>query len=117
MPIDGSEEAGGVVRLVVRGRLSTPDQAALVYFVTKAAQRHGRVRLLIVLDGFAGWTRDDDWADEALRITDDAAIDKAAFVGDARWRDDVFAFVSKPFRTIPIEFFTAEDAARTWLAA
>ena len=116
MPIDGSEEAGGVVRLVVRGRLSTPDQAALVYCITKAAQRHGRVRLLIVLDDFAGWTRDDEWGDEALRITDDGAIEKAAFVGDARWQDEVFAFVSKPFRAIPMEYFTAEDPARAWLA-
>jgi hypothetical protein len=117
MPIDGIEEPGDVVRLGVRGRLTPADQAALVFFITKAAQRHGRVRLLIGLDGFAGWTRDDEWGDEALRIADDATIVKAAFVGDARWRDEVFAFVAQPFRAIPIEYFTAEDPARTWLAA
>jgi hypothetical protein len=117
MPIDGSEEPGDVVRLVVRGRLTTADQAALVFFVTKAAQRHGRVRLLIVLDGFTGWARDDAWGDEALRIADDATIVKAAFVGDARWHDEVYAFVAQPFRSLPIEYFTAEAPARTWLAA
>jgi hypothetical protein len=117
MPVDGTEEPNDVVRLVVRGRLTTPDQAALVYFITKAAQRHGRVRLLVVLEDFAGWAPDDEWGDEALRVADDATIAKAAFVGDARWKDDVFAFVSQPFRAMPIEYFTAEDAARAWLAA
>ena len=117
MSIDGTEEDGNVVHLTVRDRLTTADQAALVYFITKAVQRHGRVRLLITLDGFAGWAPDDAWGDDALRIAEDATIEKAAFVGDARWRDEIFAFVAQPFRSIPIEYFTDEAAARTWLGA
>ena len=117
MAIDAKDEAGNLVHLTVRDRLTTADQAALVYFITKAVQRHGRIRLLVGLDGFAGWARDDEWGDEALRIADDASITKAAFVGEERWRTEVELFVSKPFRTIPIEYFTAESAARIWLAA
>jgi len=116
VPVDAKEEAGDLVHLTVRGRLTTPDQAALVYFITKAAQRHGRVRLLITLEGFAGWAPDDEWGNEALRVADDATIVKAAFTGEARWKDDVFAFVSRPFRTIPVDYFTSEEAARSWLA-
>lgn len=117
MTIGANEEIGDLVRLTVRGQLTSADQAALVDFITKAVQRHGRIRLLIALDGFAGWARDDGWADGALRIADDATIIKTAFVGEARWKDDVFAFVAQPFRSIPTEFFTAEAAARAWLAA
>lgn len=117
MSVDATEEAGNLVHLTLQGAMSTADQAALIYFITKAVQRHGRIRLLITLNGFAGWTADDDWGDDALRIQDDASIAKAAFVGEPRWKDDVFAFVSKPFRTIPMEYFTTEGPARAWLDA
>ncbi len=117
MPVDAREETGDLVHLTVRGRMTTPDQAALVYFITKAVQRHGRIRLLVTLDDFAGWEDDEGWDDAGLRIADDSAIVKAAFVGDPKWQDGILAFVGKPFRTIPTEYFTAEAAARTWLAA
>jgi hypothetical protein len=116
MPVDAREEAGNLVHLMIEGRMTTPDQAALIYFITKAVQQHGRIRLLISLTRFAGWAADDSWGDDALRIQKDATIVKAAFVGDPEWKDDVFAFVAKPFRTIPMEYFTTEAAARTWLA-
>jgi hypothetical protein len=65
---------------------------------------------------FAGWAPDDEWGDEALRIADDASMTKAAYVGEERWRTKVELFVSKPFRAIPIEYFTTQSSARTWLA-
>jgi hypothetical protein len=117
MPVVANEEAGNLVHLELQGRLSPADQATIVYFLTKAAQRHAQIRLLVTLAGFAGWTEDDDWGDEGLRISDDAAILKAAFVGEARWKDEVFAFVAKPFRKIPVEYFTSAAEARTWLDA
>ena len=116
MPVDAQEEAGDLVHLTVRDRMTTPDQAALVYFITKAVERHRRIRLLVTLDGFDGWETDEGWADEALRIPDDRAIVRAAFVGEARWEDAIRAFVGKPFRLIPTEFFTEEASARAWLA-
>ncbi len=115
MTIAANEERGNLVHLAVQGRLSPTDQAAFVYFLTKAAERHGTIRVLVTLSDFAGWTADDDWDDAGLRLADDAAIQKAAFVGAPDWRDQIFAFVAKPFRTIPIEYFATEDAARTWL--
>jgi hypothetical protein len=117
MSVVANEEAGNLVHLELQGRLSPADQATIVYFLTKAAQRHGRIRLLVTLAGFAGWTEDDDWGDEGLRVPDDAAILKAAFTGEPRWKDEIFAFVAKPFREIPIEYFTSAGEARAWLDA
>ena len=116
MSVDAKEEHGNLVHLELRGRLSPTDQASLVYFITKATQRHGKIRLLVTLADFGGWTADDDWDDEGMRIPDDAAILKSAFVGAPEWKDLVFAFVAKPFRTIPMEYFTTDVAARDWLA-
>ncbi|MCC6764076.1 MAG: STAS/SEC14 domain-containing protein [Deltaproteobacteria bacterium] len=83
------------------------DQAALVHFVTKATQRHSTIRLLV--------TPDDDWNDAGLRIPDDSVVAKAAFVGEPRWRDELYAFVAKPLRAIPTEYFGSEALARAWL--
>ncbi|MCK5307531.1 MAG: STAS/SEC14 domain-containing protein, partial [Zetaproteobacteria bacterium] len=40
-----------------------------------------------------------------------------AIVGDAEWRDLVYAFTGKGLREVPIEYFEAnqEEAARQWL--
>lgn len=113
----GATEEGNLVHLEVRGQMSTADQATLVYFITKAVERHGAIRLLVTLADFTGWEHAHDWDDAGMRIPDDKAVRKAAFVGEPRWKDDVFAFVAKPFRTIPMEFFPTESAARAWLDA
>ena len=113
----GATEEGNLVHLEVRGRMSTADQATLVYFITKATERHEKIRLLVTLADFAGWENADDWDDAGMRIPDDKAVTKAAFVGEPRWKDDVFAFVAKPFRAIPMEYFPTEAGARAWLAA
>jgi hypothetical protein len=96
--------------------MDTADQAALLSLVTKAIERHGRIRMLIVLDAFEGWTTGEGWADNDLWLASDAPVVKAAIVGEARWQDEVFAFVSKPLRTFPIEYFEDEAAARLWLS-
>ncbi len=117
MPVDAHEEAGDLVRLTVTGQMKTADQAALMYFITKAVERHGRIRLLVVLDGFEGWERDEGWSDDSLRLQDESVILKAAFAGEPRWQESMLLFVSAPFRNIPIEYFDSEAAARTWLDA
>ena len=115
MPVDASEEGSDLVRITLKGRIAPADHAALLYFVTKAIARAGRVRLLVVLDGFEGWTGGEEWSDDALRLANDAPVGKTAIVGEEQWKDEVFAFVSQPFRKTPIEWFTSEAAARAWL--
>lgn len=115
MPVDAREEAPDLVRVTLQGRMAPADHAALLYFVTKAIERTRRIRLLIVLDAFEGWTIGEEWGDEDLRLESDAPIVKAAIVGEDRWKEEVFAFVGQPFRKMSIEYFNNEAAARSWL--
>jgi hypothetical protein len=115
MPVDAHEEGADLVRITLQGRMAPADQAALLFFITKAIDRTGKIRVLVVLDGFDGWTAGEEWGDAELRLESDAVIVKAAFVGDLRWKEQMFAFVARPFRTAPIEYFTTEAAARSWL--
>jgi hypothetical protein len=115
MPVDAHEEEPDLVRITLRGRMAPADHAALLFFVTRAIERLRRVRLLVVLEDFEGWTKAEEWGDAELRLEDDAAIVKMAIAGAIGWKDEVFAFIGQPFRRLPIEYFESEDAARTWL--
>ena len=117
MPVDARQEKPDLVHVTLRGRIAPADHAALLACVAQATGRAGRVRLLIVLRDFEGWTSGEEWGDDALLLQDDSAIVKAAIVGQERWKDDVFTFVARPFRGIPIEYFDSEAAARSWLSA
>jgi len=114
MPVDAREEAPDLVRVTLQGRMAPADHAALLYFLTKAIERTGRIRLLIVLEGFEGWTIGEEWGDDELRL-ETAPVVKAAIVGEDRWKEEVFAFVGQPFRKMTIEYFDNEAAARSWL--
>ncbi len=117
MPIDAREEAPDIACITMRGLMTPADHAALLFFIARAVQGPRRVRLLILLEDFEGWTAGEEWGDDALRIENDAVIIKAAIVGEHRWKDQVFAFVARPFRKIPIEYFVSEVTARSWLNA
>ena len=116
MPIEAREEAPDIVCITMRGRMTPADHATLLFFIAKTVEGARRVRLLILLEDFEGWTTGEEWADDALRLENDAVIIKAAIVGERRWKDQVFAFVARPFRKIPIEYFVSEVAARAWLS-
>ena len=115
MPVDAREEAPDIVCITMEGRMTTADHAALLFFVARAVAGGRRVRLLILLEDFEGWTPGEEWGDDSLRLENDAVIIKAAIVGEHRWKDQVFAFVARPFRKIPIEYFVSEVTARSWL--
>jgi len=115
MSVDAREEGTDIVRITLRGRIAPADHAALLFFVTRATEGGRRVRLLVVLENFEGWTGDEEWGDDALRLESDAPIVKAAIVGEPRWKEQVYAFVARPFRKTPIEYFDDEAAARSWL--
>jgi len=80
--------------------------------------RHGiKVRLLVTLENFKGWEKEADWGDVDFQIAHGNDIEKIAFVGDEKWKDDAFAFVGKGLRSTQIEFFPAASAkdAEIWI--
>ena len=80
-------------------------------------KKEGHLRILVVLENFAGWEKAKGWGDVSFPERNDPYIKKIAIVGDTEWRDLVYAFTGKGLRIVPIEYFGAnqEDAARLWL--
>jgi SpoIIAA-like len=119
MPVEIIDASGKLLQLKVRGMLKKADHERLVQIAKEAIAREGKIRALIIAEGFQGWERSGDWGDVSFMMQEGQHIEKMAIVGDEKWRDDALAFTARGFRPTAIEFFAASrlNEARTWLAA
>jgi hypothetical protein len=119
MPVEIIDASGKLLQLKVRGMLKKADHERLVQIAKEAIAREGKIRALIIAEGFQGWERSGDWGDVSFMMQEGQQIEKMAIVGDEKWRDDALAFTAKGFRPTAIEFFPASrrNEARMWLNA
>jgi len=108
---------------ILTGRMTgTLKHADLVAAQTRAAeliQKHGKIRLLTLLEDFQGTEKEGDWGNISFQMEFDDHIEKIAIVGDKQWRDLSLMFTGKGIRRMPIEFFETADLekAKAWIAA
>jgi hypothetical protein len=105
-----------LVTATFAGVVTADDQTELVSFVRAAAGSAGSIRVMLRLDHFGGWTADARFDRETVWLRDDEGVSKIAIVGNPEWRMPVLTFVAQPLRSIPIQYFATEAAARRWLA-
>jgi hypothetical protein len=76
------------------------------------------VQLLVILESFTGWERNNDWGDTDFFFSHREDFGKIAVVGDPSWEAQVLAFTGAGIRKGPVKFFpeTGEQEARAWLA-
>ncbi|MGR8932969.1 MAG: STAS/SEC14 domain-containing protein [Gammaproteobacteria bacterium] len=100
------------------GLLTVHDFLELQALGKKSLELFGCFRTLVELEDFHGWSKEPGWENTAFLMDTGWRRTKIAFVGDDKWRDDMFMFTGKPFRSAAIEFFpTARLAeAQAWLA-
>lgn len=117
MSISVRHEDGNMFRLDIRGTLRSQDFRNSQEAIAAEITRVGRVRLLILLEGFEGWEPRDDWRDLSFFVSRGDEIDRIAIVGDERWRSEALMFAGSDLRKAPVEFFSngALAAARDWL--
>ena len=119
MPVEIIDAAGKLLQIKIRGMLKKPDHQRIIQVAKEAIAREGKVRALVILEGFEGWERHEDWGDVSFMMEQGQNIEKMAIVGDEKWRDDTLAFTAKGFRPTAIEFFqpSRTNEARIWLDA
>jgi hypothetical protein len=117
MAIQFAVENGNLGIFRVNGKLGVVELEAAQKEAEEVIKKEGDIRILVVLENFAGWEKAKGWGDISFPLQNDPYIKKIAIVGDAEWRDLVYAFTGKGLREVPIEYFEAnrEDAARQWL--
>ena len=85
----------------------------------KLIKREGKIRVLLLLEGFDGW-EETDWDDARTNEytwEHDADITKLALVGDRKWEESTLAFAGHPVTAKDVQFFDPRqlDEARAWL--
>lgn len=107
-------EPPDLVGATLKGVITADDQADVVDWVRTAARHLGRVRLLVVLDGFSGWMPATS-LDAQAWLSDDEDVSQIAIVGQDEWRNEILTVIAQPIRGLPIRYFKTETDARQWL--
>ena len=110
---------GALITVRVKGLLRAADMAAMQSLSLELIRQGKKPRVLILAEDFQGWDKRDDWNDIGFFVEHGNDIERMAFVGDERWKDDIFLFGGKGLRKTEMEFFpsSALEEARNWLRA
>ena len=105
-------EPPDLLLVTLDGLVTSSDQAALVAWVRDMIRRRGALRVLVMLNQFAGWNANASFDDPQLWLDDDEGVTRLAVVGDRKWRSTILTMVAQSVRSLPIEYFETEKAAR-----
>ena len=117
MSVELHEEAGGkILILTLSGKLTKEDYAAFTPAVDRAVKEHGKVRMLVRMSDFHGWTLGAVWEDVKFDLFHFSHIERLALVGDKRWEAGMAVFC-KPFTTAKVQYFdeSKADEATAWI--
>lgn len=123
MPIDHSvvqfeEKAGGnVVEIHLTDTLTKGDYTKFVPEMERLIQEHGRLRLIVDMHEFRGWTVAALWHDLKFDLKHFRDVERIAMIGETQWQKWMASFCT-PFTRAKIRYFTHEhaDEARAWAA-
>ncbi len=108
--------SGKMLVLKLSGKLDKDDYQTFVPHVEKLIRQHGKIRMLVELHDFHGWTAGGLWEDIKFDLHHFSDIERLAIVGDKRWEHGMAVFC-KPFTTADIRYFDASELAeaRHWI--
>lgn len=105
-----------VVIVKVTGKLEKEDYDIFVPELQKAIEQHGKIRILLELEDFHGWTAGAIWEDTKFDARHFNDIERIAFVGDKKWEHGMAVFCNA-FTTAAIRYFDERlrDEAEQWI--
>jgi hypothetical protein len=109
--------SGNVYRVDISGRVREDEFRSVQRAAAAEIRRGGRLRLLIMLNDFAGWDNDAG-RDLGFYIRHGSDVERIAIVGEERWRSEALMFAGAGLRKAPVAYFKPRDAlqAASWLA-
>ena len=118
--VDGVETVASEKYLEVHltGKLTKEFYADFVPEVEKQIAEHGKLRILMIMNDFHGWTAGALWEDLKFDLKHSRDIERLAMVGETKWEKAMASFC-KPFTKATIRYFDAGqiEEARAWLAS
>ena len=117
MSIELHEEAAGKILILnLSGKLTKEDYAHFTPEVEKAVKDHGKIRMLVRMHDFHGWSLGAVWEDFKFDLHHFSHIERLALVGENRWEAGMAVFC-KPFTTAKVRYFdeSKADEAMVWV--
>ncbi len=110
------EVHGRMMEIDLHGTLSREDYEMFVPETERMIREYGKVRLLVKMHDFEGWSAGALWEDIKWSAKHFNHIERLAVVGEKNWHRWMAGFC-KPFTTAKIRYFTFVelDAARAWV--
>jgi hypothetical protein len=111
------EEIGNVYVVKIEGVLKKSEWDAAQTLAANKWKSVQDVKMLIILEGFKGWERDEGWGDMSFYAEHREKITKIAIVGDPKHETDFLMFSGAGFRPAPVKYFPLSqiEQARKWL--
>lgn len=101
--------AGKVIVIKITGQLEAEDYDVFVPAVESHIERHGKIRLLVDLVEFEGWSLSAAWEDTKFGLRHFNDIERLALVGNTRFKAGMAMFC-KAFTTAEVRYFDETDA-------
>lgn len=95
------------------GKLTHADYQAFLPQLEALIERHGRISVLLELDGFHGWEWQAMQDDFQFGIGHRDAFERIALVGDSTWQH-AMALLAKPFVDGEVRYFERSESAAAW---
>lgn len=105
-----------ILTMRLSGKLTKQDYTRFVPEIERMIKAHGKVRILMELVDFHGWTVAAAWEDIKFDMRHFSDIECIAIVGDAAWEKGM-TLLLKPFTKAKVKYFDASQmaAAKTWI--
>lgn len=108
------ESRGDFISLCVIGKLTDRDYKKFSPQLDRLVAEHGRVRALIDMTAFEGWTLKAAWDDFILGVSHWNDFERCALIGDRSWeRASVIAL--NALSKSNVRFFTANERREAWV--
>jgi hypothetical protein len=107
---------GRVLEVHISGKINAADYEHFVPTVERLVKLHGKIRMLVEMHDFHGWTAGALWQDIKFDARHFNDIERIAMVGETKWQHGMSVFC-KPFTAAKIRYYdhSASDEARAWL--
>ncbi len=110
------DTAGDVAVLRVSGVLAKSDYAKVMPQLEEQLAVHDKVRVMVVLDDFSGWTPSGLLEELKLDVSHRKDFEKVAVVGD-KSLEELGTKITRPFFSGEVHYFDKQerDEAEEWL--
>ena len=118
MSVELNELDGGkLLEVRLTGKLVKEDYGHFVPAVERLVKQHGKIRMLVEMHDFHGWTACALLEDIKFDVQHFSDIERLAIIGETQWEKGMATFC-KPFTTAKVRYFdhTKSTEARAWIA-